>query len=321
MAVGETSTVSDVMSIAGGVLRNPRHSHAIRRILNRATEAQNVIAALSAELQTGVLGSGAEPHIRAQIAKQRDFMNHMKGQAKIKAFEAAQEVAGPTALGKAAISAASVVAAKAIETGALDFEDKQDTVASSVRTGLEETVSPGDLTAPRSMPNLRLQQAARRQGEQSGLRTSPTSGPSRPLGEDRPNLALDPGERILGMAPELGSVQAIDPDAPYWATSPQLGSYEEARATEGATPVTGVRQLPSLAEQQAPLGQTAEIGPSEPALVPLGRRAAPEIPLEPIQKTKKDVGDMTIKDLASMAASDPEKVKKLLESLYPQGGM
>ena len=311
-----TTTITDLMSLTGELAARPEVTNLISRMFRRSKQHGDISAALLKELNSGVLQAGAAKQVAREAGRHATAMKFFKEQGKAKGIEELAKMAQPYQIGSSLIRAGGTALAQAVETGLFDWSPGEGpAVSGSIRQGLEDTVSPGDLKVPEHMPYLRQQQEAKLQGERSAF------GPV--------DLALDPGPAILGMGAPLGSVQAIDPTAPTGAVSPGLSGYESASPVvpqmmipkgqvgrfDEATPVTGVRQLPSLAEQQAPRGQGAPV----PGLKELMSLEAPPSAKPDVEKGGKFVpGDMTM-DAFAEAMRDPERRNNFLRYLMTKG--
>ena len=259
--------------LTGETTSRPEVSGLLRKAFTQSKRQEMLLGHLVDEMASGVIGAGTAQQV-ARAARADDEIGRTYLNARM------QEGSHNINMSKMQDRFLEDLTLKAIDFTAragADYlstdssSDDGDSVRSSVNTGLKEQLSPGDITAPSSMPNLRLQEAARKQGQESVF------GPV--------DLALDPGAAVLSMQPELGSVQAFDPDAPFGAVDPSVtGKYVSASplvpnmmvpenqmtrdesklqdVTEGATPVTRVRTAPSpeSIEFQGALGQEGEIG-------------------------------------------------------------
>lgn len=261
----------------GATTSRPEVSDLLRRAFKQSRRQESLMGHLVDELAGGVIGAGTAQQVARAAKADADvgisYLNSRMSEGSHKIGMQKQRDDFMNELLEKGVAGAATFGADLLSTSS---PDPGDAVEGSISKGLKEQVSPGELTAPRSMPNLRLQEAARKQGQDSIF------GPI--------DLALDPGAAVLGMQPELGSVQAFDPDAPFGAMDPSVtGKYvsadsplfpnmmipenqmtrDESRlqdATEGATPVTRVRDAPPQESMQfqGSLGQRGEVGKGKP---------------------------------------------------------
>tara|TARA_R100000315_G_scaffold59651_1_gene35581 strand:- start:1320 stop:2339 length:1020 start_codon:yes stop_codon:yes gene_type:complete len=268
--------LTDQTELRGATTSRPEISNLLRKAFAQSKERESLLGYLVDEMAGGVVSAGTAQQVARAAQKDasvgRAYLSARLDEGSHKTTMTRAKDAFVNDLIKKSVEGAAVFGADLLATSS---PDGGDPVESSVKSGLREQLSPGDITAPSSMPNLRLQEAARKQGQESVF------GPV--------DLALDPGAAVLGMQPELGSVQAFDPNAPFGAVDPSVtGKYVSASplvpsmmipenqmtrdesklqdATEGAMPVTRVRAAPSSEsiEFQGALGQEGEVGKGKP---------------------------------------------------------
>ena len=332
MAARPTTTVGEVMSLAQGVISDPRVSNSISRLIRLYKQHRDISQALMQELQSGVLGAGASDHVRRQAMHNAQLGKFFTDQAKIRGVEAASAAAGPAALGSAVISAAGTLIGQAIEAGVFDSVD-DGAVESSIGQGLKDTISPGELTM-KDAPQTYMSQ----------FQSSPTSGPRRKLGESRMDMTLDTGDiltnaalqRDIGLAGEFGS-QTFDPSQPFSSvvTAPSLrtegypsmgiapmdtyvekNAAPEAYSIKSPEPGAGPEDFMSLADINKTIDMKPRSIPANDMQGALGQKG-----------TKKDVASSKLQELGNMtmneaieAMRDPKKQEEFQEYLKILGG-
>ena len=282
------------------------------------------------ELQSGLLGAGAEKHVRRAAIENARASQFFANQAKVKQVEYLSKRQNAGKLASAGISALAATGAKAVDGGLFDSVG-DGAVPDSVGTGLRDTVSPGQLTmkdAPQSYTSkLRASQGI-------SPRTNRGEGPG---GLD---MTLDDGGimREAQLQRDIGgpawSSQGFDPDRPFSSvtTAPSL-------RTQGH-PSMGIAPMDTYAERSAVPGDFSIRAP-DPGVGPEDFMSLPDISktldmrprgVDPMQgalgrageKTVasadiEGVGDMTVNQLTEWI-KDPEKQEALLKALRAQGG-
>ena len=120
MAARPTTTVGDIMSVAQGVMGNPRLSNSIARLIRESNKHRDISQHIAKELDAGVLASGANAQMQILGKQHADMAQFFKNEGKRVAYEMANKAAGPAAMGSAVVGAAGALVGQAIDAGLFD---------------------------------------------------------------------------------------------------------------------------------------------------------------------------------------------------------